>query len=110
MNSRAHAIDFVRAWAEVMVFGTFVRPVRKYAVGTAFLRGQGSGTVRHVHGLDVIHRELGPLIVDMKLPAPGQAAATTYEGEGYIILRDPDTAVVTRALQRLVSVVKVELG
>ena len=110
MNSRAHDIDFVHAWAEVMVFGTFQRPVRKYAVGTAFLRGQGSGTVRHVHGLDVIHREMGPLIVDMKLPSPGQAAAATYEGEGYIILRDPDTAVVTRALQRLVSIVKVELG
>ena len=110
MNSRAHDIDFVRAWAEVMVFGTFQRPVRKYAVGTAFLRGQGNGTVRHVHGLDVVHREMGSLIVDMKLPSPGQAAATTYEGEGYIVLRDPDTAVVTRALQRLVSVVKVELG
>ena len=110
MNTRAHDIDFVHAWAEVMVFGTFQRPVRKYAVGTAFLRGQGSGTVRHVHGLDVIHREMGPLIVDMKLPSPGQAAAATYEGEGYIILRDPDTAVVTRALQRLVSIVKVELG
>lgn len=33
LNSRAHDIDFVRAWAEVMVFGTFERPTRKYAVG-----------------------------------------------------------------------------
>jgi biotin carboxylase len=46
LNSRAHDIDFVRAWAEVMVFGTFERPVRKYAVGVAFLRGQGSGRIR----------------------------------------------------------------
>lgn len=110
LNSRAHDIDFVRAWAEVMVFGTFVRPTRKYAVGAAFLRGQGSGTVRRVHGLEQIDREMGPLVVDVKLPSPGQAAAASYEGDGYIILRDPDTAVVMRALQRLISVVKVELG
>ena len=110
LNSRAHDIDFVRAWAEVMVFGTFTRPMRKYAVGAAFLRGQGSGRIREVHGLDQIGREMGPLIVDVKLPVPGQAPAASYEGDGYIILRHPETAVVMQALQRLISVVRVELG
>lgn len=110
MNSRAHDIDFVRAWAEVMVFGTFEPPPRKFAVGAAFLRGQGSGRVRHVHGLEEIGREMGPLIVDVKLPSPGQHPAASYEGDGYIILRHPETGVVMRALQRLVSVVRVELG
>ncbi|MBA3342596.1 MAG: ATP-grasp domain-containing protein [Gemmatimonadaceae bacterium] len=110
LNSRAHDIDFVRAWAEVMVFGTFERPTRKYAVGVAFLRGQGSGKIRRVHGLDQIGREMGSLVVDVKLPTPGQAPAASYEGDGYIILRHPETAVVMRALQRLISVVKVELG
>ena len=51
-----------------MVFGTFERPTRKYAVGVAFLRGQGSGRIRHVHGLDQIGREIGSLVVDVKLP------------------------------------------
>jgi hypothetical protein len=110
INSRAHDIDFVRAWAEVMVFGTFTRPTRKYAVGAAFLRGQGSGRIRQVHGLDQIGREMGNLVVDVKLPVPGQAPAASYEGDGYIILRHPETAVVMQALQRLISVVRVELG
>jgi phosphoribosylaminoimidazole carboxylase (NCAIR synthetase) len=110
LNSRAHDIDFVRAWAGVMVFGTFERPTRKYAVGAAFLRGQGSGRIRHVHGLDQIGRELGSLVVDVKLPSIGHAPAASYEGDGYVILRHPETAVVMQALQRLISVVRVELG
>jgi hypothetical protein len=94
----------------VMVFGTFERPTRKYAVGAAFLRGQGSGRIRHVHGLDQIGRELGSLVVDVKLPSIGHAPAASYEGDGYVILRHPETAVVMQALQRLISVVRVELG
>jgi biotin carboxylase len=110
LNSRAHDIDFVRAWAQVMVSGTFVIPTRKYAVGVAFLRGQGSGRIRRVHGLDQIGREMGSLVVDVKIPEAGAAPSSSYEGDGYIILRHPDTAVVMKALQRLISVVRVELG
>lgn len=110
LNSRAHDIDFVRAWTELMVFNRFARPTRKYAVGVAFLRGQGSGRIRKVHGLDQIGREIGSLIVDVKIPTPGVVPASSYEGDGYIIVRHPETAVVMQALQRLISVVKVELG
>jgi len=110
LNSRAHDIDFVRAWAEVMVFGTFQIPTRKYAVGVAFLRGQGTGRIKKVHGLDQVGREMGSLVVDVKIPTPGTAPSSSYEGDGYIILRHPDTAVVMKALQRLISVVRVELG
>jgi hypothetical protein len=110
LNSRAHDIDFVRAWTELMIFGTFTRPVRKYAVGIAFLRGQGSGRIKAVHGLDVIAREMGSLVVDVKLPVPGAMPASSYEGDGYIILRHPETVVVMQALQRLITVVRVELG
>ncbi len=110
LNSRAHDIDFVRAWAELMVFGTFEIPVRKYAVGVAFLRGQGSGRIRHVHGLDQVGGEIWSLVVDMKLPSVGHAPSVSYEGDGYVILRHPETAVVIRALQRLISIVRVELG
>lgn len=110
LNSRAHDIDFVRAWAQVMVCGTFEIPTRKYAVGVAFLRGQGNGRIRKVHGLDQVGREMGSLVVDVKIPTPGAAPSSSYEGDGYIILRHPDTAVVMKALQRLISVVKVELG
>lgn len=110
LNSRAHDIDFVRAWAEVMIFGTFQRPTRKYAVGIAFLRGQGNGRIRAVHGLDLVQREMGNLVVDVKLPVPGAMPASSYEGDGYIILRHPETSIVENALKRLISVVRVELG
>ena len=110
LNSRAHDIDFVRAWAQVMIFGTFERPVRKYAVGIAFLRGQGSGRIKSIYGLDLIAREMGSLVVDVKLPVPGAAPSSSYEGDGFIILRHPETVVVMQALQKLISTVRVELG
>jgi phosphoribosylaminoimidazole carboxylase (NCAIR synthetase) len=110
LNSRAHDIDFVRAWTQVMIFGTFERPVRKYAVGIAFLRGQGTGRIQKVHGLEQIAREMGSLVVDVKLPVPGAARSSSYEGDGFIILRHPETIVVMQALQRLISTVRVELG
>lgn len=110
LNSRAHDIDFVRAWTEVMIFGKFEKPTRKYAVGIAFLRGQGSGRIKQVQGLDIVQREMGNLVVDVKLPTPGAMPASSYEGDGYIILRHPETQVVEKALSRLISVVRVELG
>lgn len=110
LNSRAHDIDFVRAWTQLMIFGTFDRPVRKYAVGIAFLRGQGSGRIKAVHGLDIVQREMGNLVVDVKLPEPGAIPASSYEGDGYVIVRHPETSVVEKALKRLITVVRVELG
>lgn len=108
--SRAHDFDFIGAWARLMVYGTFSAPPRKYAVGAAYLRGQGTGRVRAVHGLAVIEREMGGLVADFRLPKEGQEPTGTYEGEGFIILRHPETQVVAKALHRLISVVKVELG
>ncbi|MGE5801765.1 MAG: ATP-grasp domain-containing protein [Gemmatimonadota bacterium] len=110
--SRAHDFDAVAAWARLMVFDEFSAPPRRYAVGAAYLRGQGNGggRVKAIHGLDQVERELGSLVVDFKLPTPGQSPTGSYEGEGFIILRHPETAVVQRALQRLVSLVRVELS
>ena len=49
-------------------------------------------------------------MVEAKLPQIGQPKAESYEGEGYIILRHPDTDVVADGLRRVVSTLKVELG
>ncbi|MBC8087412.1 MAG: ATP-grasp domain-containing protein [Phycisphaerae bacterium] len=108
--SRAHDIDFVKAWARLMIFGTFAVPARKFAVGAAYLRGQGTGRVRGIHGLDVVEREFGSLICDFRLPYPGQTPTGSYEGEGYILLRHRDTNMVVNALRRLISVVRVTLS
>ena len=39
---------------------------------------------------------------------PGEASAG-YDGEGYVIVRDPDTAVVAAALDAIVNGIRVEL-
>ncbi|MEQ1745676.1 MAG: ATP-grasp domain-containing protein [Saprospiraceae bacterium] len=108
--SRASDFDAIGAWARLAVFGTFEPPKRQYAVGAAYLRGQGHGRVRAVYGLDTVQREVGHLVTDFKIPQIGQEAAGNYEGEGYIILRHPETEVVQRALSRVVSVSRVVLG
>jgi hypothetical protein len=93
-----------------MVFDTFNPPARRYAAGAAYLRGQGQGRVKAVHGLEQAWHEVGSLVVDAKLPEVGQDPGPTYEGEGYVILRHPETAVVEQALLRLITLVRVELG
>ena len=108
--SYAHDFDLYRAWARLVVSGQFTPPQRKYAVGAAYLRGQGQGRVRAIHGLDEIQREIGAMIVEAKLPRPGDAPRPTYEGDGYVIVRHPETAAVERALARLVRTVRIELG
>lgn len=108
--SRAHDIDFLHAWARVMIYGEFEPPERRYAAGAAFLRGQGSGRVVAIHGLEQAGRELGELVTDVKLPEVGQTPTGSYEGEGYVLLRHPETEVVKQALQHLISIVRVELG
>ena len=49
-------------------------------------------------------------MVESRLPVPGQMSSAGYEGDGYVIVRHPDTAVVTDAMRRLVTGVRVELG
>jgi phosphoribosylaminoimidazole carboxylase (NCAIR synthetase) len=109
MMSRANDVDFVAAWVRLMIDGVFAPPERRHAVGTAYLRGQGQGAVAAIEGLDVVQRELGHLICDHRLPHIGQRPTGSYEGEGFIIVRHPDTGVVQGALERIISVVKVHL-
>jgi len=108
--AHAHETDFKKVWSHLMVFDELNLPPRKYATGAAFLRGQGSGKVQSVEGLDQAQKELGSLVVETRLPKAGQHQASGYEGEGYVILRHPSTQVVAESLHRLVSLVRVRLG
>lgn len=109
--SRANDFNALDAWANLMVFGQFDPPERKYAAGAAYLRGQGQGKqVVAIQGLDHLEQEIGHLVTDVKLPQIGQEASPSYEGEGYIIIRHPETEVVKQALKKIVSVVRVHLG
>jgi len=108
--SYAHDVDMYTAWAQLEILGEFAPPERRYAVGAAYLRGQGSGSVVAVHGLDRLQRELGELVIEADLPHRGQSPSGTYEGEGHVILRHPDTAVVEAGLRRVIELARVELG
>lgn len=110
MMSRANDVDFVQLWMRLMIHGTFTAPERRYAVGTAYLRGQGRGRVMRIEGLEAVQRDLGALICDVRLPYPGQSPTGSYEGEGFLMVRHPETDVVQRALTRIVSSVRVHLG
>lgn len=111
LNSYAHDVDFIRLWAELAVFGRFQPPERKYAAGCAFFRAQGTGSrVASVRGLDEAQRAVGHLVMEAKLPLAGQQRSTSYEGEGFAIVRHPDTAVVEKALRTLIGTVVVEAG
>jgi hypothetical protein len=106
----AHDFDLYREWARLMVHGSFTPAGRAWSVGTVFLRGQGTGHVRGVHGLGELPPEVRALVVESRLPQAGQMSSASYEGDGFVIVRHPDTAVVTGALRRLVTTVRVELG
>ena len=107
--SYAHDTDMYAAWARLEILGDFDAPQRRHAVGAVYLRGQGHGVVRGVHGLDMLQRELGDLVVEARLPREGQPRSESYEGEGYVILRHDDTEVVAAALRRVVEVARVEM-
>lgn len=108
--SFAHNHDFYRAWAKLLIHEQFDVPQREYAVGAAYLRGMGHGVVSRVHGLQAIARELGDLIIEAKLPQPGQTPSGSYDGEGHIIVRSTETAAVEQALRQIISTVRVELA
>ena len=92
------------------MFEQFDVPQRKFACGAAYLRGQGEGRIVALEGLDECRRELGGLVVEAKLPAIGAAPASSYEGDGYVIVRHAETEVVEAALKRIVNTVRVRLG
>ena len=107
LMSYAHEKDFYHAWAELMVFDRFDAPERKYAAGAAYLRGSGRGRIKAVHGVSQAQKEVGAGVVEARLPKPGQWSSNSYEGDGYVIVRHPDTDVVKKMLQRLITLIRV---
>jgi len=108
-NSYAHDVDMYRAWARAVVDDAFDGPYeRKYAVGVAFLRGVGRGRVSRVSGAEEATRKVGHLVVESRLPKLGTPRSDSYEGEGYVIVRDPSTDVVKAAMATIVENLRIE--
>jgi biotin carboxylase len=108
--SYAHDVDMYRAWAELMIFDRFEPPDRPFAAGAAFLRGQGSGRIVAIHGIGETMREMAGVAMEVRLPPSGAAPRSTYEGDGWVIVRHPRTDVVEAALAKVVRTIRVELG
>ena len=106
----AHDIDLYTEWPRLLLLDQFETPQRRWAVGVAYLRGQGAGSVVGVQGVEALQSEFGHLVVESKLPRVGQAPSGTYEGEGYVIIKHSETDVVVDALQQIVTRLRVELG
>lgn len=108
--SYAHDFDLYSAWARLSVYDEFDGRDRPFAAGAAYIRGQGTGRVQAVTGLEEVIRDLGPVVVEVKAPRVGQPPSGSYEGEGYVILRHPETARVEEGLTSVVERVRVLLG
>jgi D-alanine-D-alanine ligase-like ATP-grasp enzyme len=110
MLNFAHDMDIYTEWARLGVYDAFQPQPRRWAVATAYLRAQGSGRIRAVHGWNELPEQVRAMVVEAQLPQPGQMSSNSYEGDGTVTVRDADTAVVTDALRRLVTDIRVELG
>lgn len=108
--SRACDFDVIKAWTRLMILDEPVWPVIKYSAGAAYLRAQGHGRVQRTEGLEKIRSKYNDIITDIRIPVPGQEKGLNYEGEGFVIVRHPNTSVVEQALQEIVSTVKVHAG
>jgi D-alanine-D-alanine ligase-like ATP-grasp enzyme len=104
----AYDIDTHLAWTRAVIDGAFDGPwARKYAVGTIFLRGKGSGSIEHVEGLEIVKQMVPDLIVDARLPLLNAAKAASYTGDGYITVRHSETRVVEQALRSIAETISI---
>ena len=95
-------VDPYRVWARIAVDGCLDGPFeRKYAVGTIFLRGHGSGVIEQVNTIE------NSLIVEAHWPRIGARKSPTYTGDGYVTVRHPDKDVVQDALNLIHRSVKI---
>lgn len=109
INGHAHDVDMWAMWARLQVERVWEVPERKYAVGCAFLRAQGRGTsIGRVSGIEAAQERVGALVVDHKLPESGKPRSAHYEGDGWVIVRHPDTQTVVEALRVLVTTITIE--
>ena len=110
-NCYAYDADLFRAWARAVVDDAFDGPwERKYAVGCAFLRGVGRGRVVRTTGVEEAQAKIGRLVVEAHLPTRGAPRADSYEGDGYVMVRDPDTEVVKAAMKTIIETIQVHYG
>jgi biotin carboxylase len=108
-NNYVHDADLHRAWARAVVDDAFDGPwERRFAVGTAFIRGAGRGRVARVRGIEEANQRVGSLVVEARLPKVGAPKSDSYEGDGFVIARHPDIEVVKAAMKTVIETLRVD--
>ena len=104
----AHSCDPWALWAKLVVQRKWEMPERRFAAGCVFLRSMGGApTVRSVEGIAAMRQQVGDLITAEKLPQPGQPRSSHYEGDGYVVVRHPETKGVVAAMKTILANVKI---
>lgn len=108
MTGLVHDVDIYFAWARAVVDSAFDAPwQRKYAAGTVFVRGEGSGRVAAVTGVRETHAAIARHLIEAKLPNIGEMKSDSYEGEGYVVVRHERTAKVVEMLGTVMRTLKI---
>ncbi|MDW8245741.1 MAG: ATP-grasp domain-containing protein [Sandaracinaceae bacterium] len=111
LMSIAHESDLIRDWAELIAFDRFTPKERKWAAGAAFFRGQGRGKkIVSVSGVEEAIKACGDALVEAQFPKLGQARSSSYEGEGWALVRSPTTQGAKAALLTLIQKVQIRYG
>ncbi len=86
--------DLFSGWAEAVVHGRFTQPSElKYNTALMFKRGRGTGTIRHIEGLDSIMARFGEHIAAIELPRVGTPRGDwrrRLTAEGWLVVRHPE--------------------
>jgi hypothetical protein len=64
--------------------------------------------VTGVRGIERANELVGRHVVESKIPSRGTPKSDSYEGDGYVIVRDPDTEVVKMAMNTIIETIQVE--
>jgi D-alanine-D-alanine ligase-like ATP-grasp enzyme len=108
MTGLVNDIDIYRAWARAVIDGELDAPwERTYAAGCAYIRGMGHGRVAAIRGVRETHAAVGASIIEAKLPDLGAPKNDSYEGDGYVIVRDPSTEHVLSMLTKIVETIRI---
>jgi hypothetical protein len=57
-----------------------------------------------------VRAALGDLVVDARLPEVGATPSPSYEGDGWVVVRHPETRVVEEAVTKVISTIRVEVA
>jgi biotin carboxylase len=108
-NSYAHDADLYRAWARAVVDGAFDGPWER-ATPSAWPTCAASAAAgcRRCAASTSERRRWGAWWSSRGCRRWVRRAVDSYEGDGYVVVRDPDTEVVKAAMATIIETIQIE--